>query len=300
MTFFQFMEKFSTEEKVINYWINIRYPDGIKCNHCGSVHVYQVKDRPKNFYCGDCINHFSVFKDTIFEKSSTDLRKWFYAIHLFLNAKKGISAKQLQRETGVTYKTAWRMLQQIRIAMGNQGNPEFFETIIEMDETYVGGKPRKRNTKNNDDDKTNKRGRGTSKTPVVGVVDRNDKKVHARVALPNNKGQKLTGKQLLNILNDVCDFDSKNVIMTDEFRGYNILNKEKKCIRFYVDHQKKYANGMIHTNTIESFWAIVKRAIYGIYHHVSVKYLQRYIDEFCFRYNNRELSFNQLLVQAIL
>jgi len=244
---------------------------------------------------------FSPFKDTIFEKSCTDLRKWFYAIHLFLNGKKGISGLQLQREIGVTYKTAWRMLQQIRKAMGNSEHKQFFDTIVEMDETYVGGKPRKKNRKDDDDDLTPpKRGRGTKKTPVVGVVDRNNKQVYAKVAMPNSKGQRLTAKQLMDILKTVSKQENNNTIMTDEFKGYDPLTKNN-FIHLRVDHQKAFADGEIHVNGMESFWATLKRGIYGIYHHISVKYMQRYINEFSFRYNNREKDmFKLVLKQSIL
>ena len=256
--------------------------------------------RIKVFDCNDCHNTFSPFKDTIFEKSSTDLRKWMYAIHMFLNGKKGISGYQLQREVGVTYKTAWRMLQQIRRAMGSQEPDAFIDTIIEIDETYVGGKPRKKNEDGNNHDKNNKRGRGTKKMPVVGVIDRENKKIYARVAMPNKDGQQLTGKQLLEILRKVCEKDSKNLVMTDEFKGYNILDKEN-ILHLRVDHQQMFSDGFIHTNNIESFWATLKRGIYGIYHHVSVKYLQRYVNEFCFRYNNRKTDmFGVILKQSII
>lgn len=291
MTFMEFLKMFSTEEKVISHFIGIRYPVGVACSHCGSMKVYQRNKTPKVFDCNDCSNTFSIFKNTIFEKTTTDLRKWMYAIHLFLNGKKGISGLQLKREIGVTYKTAWRMLRQIRFAMGNVKNRETFEAIIEMDETYVGGKPRKGNNNNN------KRGRGTKKTPVVGIIDRNKKKVYAKVAMPNKEGKKLTGMQLLSILNEVCKQDA--TVITDEFTGYNIL-KRTNHIRLMIDHSKGYADGFIHTNNVESFWATLKRGVYGIYHHISVKYLQNYVNEFCFRYNNRECNmFDMVLKQSI-
>lgn len=298
MNFIQFLEKFPTEKAVIDHFIIIRYGTEPCCNHCGSLKVYQKHSRPKVFDCNDCHNTFSPFKNTIFEKSSTDLRKWMYAIHLFLNGKKGISGLQLMREIGVTYKTAWRMLKQIRIAMGNKDKLEFSQTIIEMDETYVGGKPRKNNDKSNDDD--NKRGRGTKKQPVVGVADRINKKVHAKIATLNKKGKKLSGTQLLKILDEVSKEDD-SVVITDEFKGYNILTSKDK-FHLRVDHTKEYVNGSIHTNNIESFWATLKRGIYGIYHHVSVDYLQNYINEFCFRWNNRkhENMFDLVLKQSII
>lgn len=299
MNFFEFLQQFPTEEKVVEYFIKIRYPKGATCNHCGGIRVSKRTAKPRFFQCNDCNDSFSIFKGTIFEKTTTDLRKWMYAIHLFLNAKKGVSGLQLQREIGVTYKTAWRMLKQIRTAMGNKQNQKQFEAIIEMDETYVGGKPRKGN-KHDDDDKDdhNKRGRGSKKTPVVGVLERNGKRVHAKVALPNAEGKKLTGKQLLVILNEVCKGDA--TVMTDQFRAYNIL-KNSNFIHLKVDHSKEFANGDIHSNSIESFWAILKRGVYGIYHQISVKYLQSYVDEFCFRYNNRDerKAFDLVLKNAI-
>ena len=301
MTFFEFNKRFGTEKAVVDYFIKVRYPNGICCNHCGSIKTYPRTESIKAFHCNDCRNTFSPFKGTIFEKSSTDLRKWFYAIHLFLNGKKGISGLQLQREIGVTYKTAWRMLQQIRKAMGNAENKEFFDTIVEIDETYVGGKPRKDNKRDDDDTPTvSKRGRGTNKTPVVGVVDRKNKKVFAKIALPNKEGKRLTANQLIDILKVVSKQENNNTIMTDEFKGYNPLARNK-FVHLRVDHTKAFLDNGVHTNTIESFWAILKRGIYGIYHHVSVDYMQAYVDEFCFRYNNKkENMFDLVLKQSIL
>ena len=131
------------------------------------------------------------------------------------------------------------------------------------------------------------------------VLERNGKKVHAKVALPNAEGKKLTGKQLLAILNEVCKGGA--TVMTDEFKGYNIL-KKSGFIHLKVDHTKEYAVGDVHSNSIESFWAILKRGVYGIYHQVSVKYLQNYVDEFCFRYNNRDVkqAFDAVLKNAII
>ena len=291
MTFLQFNELFPTEEKVIQYFISIRYKDVI-CPHCGHHKVYRRHDQPKLFTCKHCNNTFSIFKGTIFEKSDTDLRKWFYAINIFLNAKKGVSACQLQREIGVTYKTAWRILKQIRMAMGNENIRKFINTIIEMDETYVGGKPNKKDI--------NKRGRGTKKTPVIGAVDRNNKQIHCKVALPNEDGKALSGKQLLSVLENICR--RQNIIITDEFRGYNILEYTQH-LHYVINHSAgEYSDKKgVHTNNIESFWATLKRGIIGIYHHVSVKYLQQYVNEFCFRYNNRHSNmFDMVLHQAIV
>lgn len=300
MTFFDFMIKFPTEKAVIKYFLKIRYNDVLICPHCGSkVRVQHRNDNLKLCNCHNCNNTFSPFKNTIFEKSSTDLRKWFYAIHLFLNSKKGISGLQLQREIGVTYKTAWRMLKQIRSAMGNTDMTKAFEAMVEIDETYIGGKPRKMNGET----EPSKRGRGTKKTPVVGVKERSSSHVFAKVALPNAEGKKLTGKQLFNILDSVCKKDA--TVLTDDFTGYNFMNHEStnknNYYRISVNHSESIyslGNGL-HTNGIESFWALLKRGILGIYHHVSVDYLQEYVNEFCFRQNNGTSSFDVLLKQGI-
>ena len=302
MTFLDLMKKFPTEKSVASYYLTVRYPNGVCCNHCGSIKVYPRKSTIKAFDCNDCGNTFSPFKGTIFEKSSTDLRKWMFAIHLFLNGKKGISGLQLQREIGVTYKTAWRMLQQIRLAMGNAENQEFFDTIVEIDETYVGGKPRKDNKRDDNDDNPtpNKRGRGTNKTPVVGVIDRNNKQVYAKIALPNKDGKRLTANQLMDVLKAVSKQENNNTIMTDEFKGYNPLERNN-FVHLRIDHTKAFSDNGVHTNNIESFWATLKRGIYGIYHHISVDYMQAYVDEFCFRYNNRKNDmFTLVLKQSIL
>lgn len=281
MNFLEFQARFSNEKSIIDYYISIRYKNKLCCNHCGSNKVYQRPDRLKVFQCAECVNDFSVFKDTIFENSSTDLRKWFYAIHLFLNGKKGISGCQLQREIDVTYKTAWRMLQMIRLAMGNQSLTGVFEGVMEMDETYVGGKPRK-----GPNAKVNSKlyGKWSNKVPVVGIKDRDENVVHAVVALPDNNKRYLSAKKLLGILKTVAKEGS--TVITDESGGYCLvsLNNFKHLT---INHSKRFVEGTTHTNGIENFWSVMKRGIYGIYHCVSLKYLQRYVNEFCFRYNNR-------------
>ncbi|MDR3306722.1 MAG: IS1595 family transposase [Endomicrobium sp.] len=172
MNYFEFQKQFPTELSVINYFIKLRYKNGIICPHCGNkISVYHRKSegREKNFVCKTCNNDFSVFKGTIFEKSDTDLRKWFYAINLVLISRKGISALQLKREIGVTYKTAWRMLKLIRQAMGNADMSKAFEAIVEIDKTYVGGKPRKANGKDDDDKPQAPREAEAQEKPLLAV-----------------------------------------------------------------------------------------------------------------------------------
>src|SRR5690606_6170735 len=219
-----------------------------------------------------------------------------FAIALILNAKKGISALQLQRDLGIgSYKTAWRMLQLIRSAMIDQSTSSYFSHILEMDETYIGGKPRKIF---GEEQPKNKRGRGTNKTPVVGIIDRENKRVFARIATVDENGRTLTGKQLLAIIQEVCLIPETTVI-TDDLHSYRIFKQLYKHQR--IDHQKAFAIGDTHTNSIESFWALLKRGIVGVYHTISVKHMQKYLNEFSFRYNNREgmPAFNLVLKQSL-
>lgn len=199
MTFLEFIKRLPDEQDVIDDFIKIRYPGGLRCNHCGSSQVY-VRKNPKFFDCEKCKNTFSVFKDTIFEKSTTDLRKWMYAIQFSQNIVKSISGKQLQREVVVTYKCAWRMRKQIREAKGNNETLKILEDIVEINETYIGRKP----NKCGDDLLKLKCKQGTKKQLIVGVVEKDKNKVHDRVILPtDNRDKQLTRKQLLQILNEL-------------------------------------------------------------------------------------------------
>ena len=210
----------------------------------------------------------------------------------------------LQREIGVTYKTAWRMLKQIRTAMGNENLKNTFELIVEADETYIGGRPRKSNYNSETKRRYYKKGRGTSKTPVIGIRERGTGKVYAKVAIKDYNGRRLSGKQLLDVIETVTKENS--VVMTDDFTGYNILNHKKTNPNHYthitVNHsvgQYSAGNG-IHTNGIEGFWAIVKRSVNGTYHHISVKYMQDYVNECCFKQNNRgDEAFDKVLTLGI-
>jgi len=303
MTFLEFNIQFPTEKSIIDYFVAVRFPTQPYCVHCGSNKVYRKNGNSQSrfFHCNSCSTEFSIFHGTIFYNSQTDLRKWFFAINTILLAKKGISALQLQREIGCTYKTVWRMLNLIRKAMGNEKDKQLFEAIVEIDETYVGGKPAKKNK--HTDNKQNKRGRGTSKTPIIGIKDRTTKGVYAKIALPNKEGRKLTGKQLLAVLLECCKPNA--TVMTDEFRSYGILErKDSQFQRFVINHSESYVNGDIHTNGIEGFWSLFKRGFYGTYHKMSVKHMQNYLNEFCFRqnnlYNDKDDTFELLVRQCIV
>jgi hypothetical protein len=205
------------------------------------------------------------------------------------------------------------MMQQIRIAMANRETEHIFEAFIEVDETYIGGKPRKPNNKSgkeiNKNKPKNKRGRGTKKIAVVGVKERSTSHVVAKVMLPNSEGKVLSGKQLVEVIETACKEKTteKIVVATDELSSYNKLNSkkyEKKYIHVTVKHKvgQYYAEDGTHTNGIENFWSVMKNGIRGVYHHISLKYLQRYVDEYSFKQNTRTNTnmFDILLKQCVL
>jgi len=300
--------RFKTEKDAILHYINVRYKGVITCPHCGSSSRISFRnDRPKVFQCNSCNNSFSVFKGTIFEKSSTYIRIWFDACRLLLDDKKGMPATLLKRQImtnytiSITYKCAWRILNRIRIAMGNNRTETMLSGMIETDETYVGPKA-KRNKWGN-----NKKGRGTEyKIPIHGIYERDTGKVHMYIMPPNEQGKKITGKQLKANIDKHC---KKNAwIFTDEFSGYNILDKKDKDNKYNhrtVNHSKnQYSlkNG-VHTNNIERAWSLMKRGgLYRRYHNISNENLQSYLNEYCFRFNYREtdIAFMTLLEKTLI
>ena len=197
------------------------------------------------------------------------------AISLILNAKKGIAARQLARDLDVNKNTAWYLAMRIRKAMIETKQRELLQGIVEMDETYIGGKPRKGIARQNP-----KRGRGTSKTPVVGMAERNGS-VRAEVI----HSRKLDNRTLSSLVRKNIDVSSTKLI-TDEYTGY--IGMSRIVRHEVVNHTVWYVDGYKHTNSIEGFWALLKRGITGQYHKVSIKHLPKYLDEFCYRYNNRE------------
>jgi transposase-like protein len=250
-----------------------RFPGGVAvCEKCeGPRKHYRVAGRTA-FACATCGNHIYPLAGTIFEKSTTSLRIWFQAMYLMGSTRCGISAKQIQRETGVTYKTAWRMFRQIRSLL-SEPDMQLEGSTVEVDEMYHGGR------------RKNGRGRpmrgDKQKTTVLGVVERKGR-VIARTA------EDVTMKTLHGFVKEYVL--PKSTVFTDEFASYNGLDQmpgmEYEHRR--INHEAKvYVMGDIHTNTIEGFWSLVKRGIGGVYHSVSQKYLQSYLDEYSFRYNRR-------------
>lgn len=283
MNIVQVYRRFPTQESCLEYLEQARWPNHVICTYCASARVYRHAERYKvRWQCSNCKKSFSVTVGTIFHNTHVDLQKWFLLITLMLNAKKGLSAYQAARDIELRRATVWSMMHRVRKAMQDDG--ELLKGIVEMDETYIGGKPRRGNKRDDDIDGGNKssRGRGTKKIPVVGMVSRLGK-VKAKMV----SKFELKAKDLRALIRQGIDTDNA-VLITDEYRGYAGINPILPHTR--INHSKRYVCGMIHTNTIESFWAIVKRGIVGQYHKVSAKYLDSYLNEFCFRYNLRFAS----------
>jgi transposase-like protein len=278
----------------------IRWPNGAICPHCGSVEAYKLtaKEGSKTpvrkgvYKCKACRKQFTVTVGTIFEDSRIPLNKWLYAIFMMCSSKKGVSAHQLHRTLGITYKSAWFMCHRIRYAMSQSPLAEKLSGIVEVDETYVGGKPRKENKPQGSEKevKKNKRGRGTDKTPVVVVVER-DGKSRAK------KMEKITAKNLREHVEEHVSGETR--IMTDGFSSYKGIGKNFQSHET-VDHGAgELARGDVNTNTAESWFALLKRGVIGTFHHVSDQHLDRYIDEFVFRWDSRKETDFQRTMETI-
>jgi transposase-like protein len=247
---------------------------------------YRIKPRTatsrrKLWKCFSCRKQFTVTVGTIFEDSHIDLNKWLLAFYLLCSSKKGMSALQLQRMLGGSYKTAWFMCHRIRWAMAEPAFVEKLSGVVEADETYVGGKPRKSNRRKDDPPGwKRKTGRGTEKAPVMVVVERGGNARSAHIA-------NVSGDTVKKVIRRHVAKDSR--VMMDAFRSYQGLSKEF-ATHEVINHMDEYVRGDVHTNTAESFFAILKRGLNGIYHHVSEAHLHRYLSEFDFRYNNREAN----------
>lgn len=273
MTILEIMRKYGTNELCIELLEAMRWKDGIECPYCQSKKVSKKSEnnRLNRHQCQDCKKSFTVLVGTIFHKARK-LPEWFMILGLMLNAKKSMSSYEISRDLGMRQASVWEIQNKIRKAM-NTKESVLLKGIIEMDETYIGGKPRNKGE--------NKRGRGTEKTPVVGMVERNGN-VRTKVI---NKGDKMNFKTLSNILKDNVEI-IKSHLITDEYRGYSsmcaIVNHS------VINHQKEYSRGSIHTNTIEGFWSLIKRTWYGTHHHYSRKNTYLYVAETSYKYNNRK------------
>lgn len=273
-TIAQFNKDFPDDDACLATVFENRYGNIEHCPKCGVVgpKYYKVTGR-KCYACQDCGYQLHPLAQTIFHKSETPLKSWFYAIYLFSVSKNGVSAKELERHLGVTYKTAHRMARQIRKLMEDGGDP--LSGDVEVDETYIGGRRKLAQKFNN-------------KSVVFGMVERNGvaKTVHVK-----SNGSRV----LLPVI--VKDVASDSHIHSDEYRAYKSLPKQGYS-HTTVNHSKlEYVRGTAHTNTIEGYWSQLKRSIDGTYHSVSPKYLQHYLNEFSFRYNLRDVAVYPVLLE---
>jgi transposase-like protein len=317
-TLLEFQQDFPDDETCLVWLWNTRFnlgDDAAHCERCGEIRTfrrYAAKQQRQDWTCTACGLHVHPTAGTIFHKSSTSLALWFYAMYLMTSTRCGISAKQLERELGVTYKTAWRMFTLIRNElMAPDG--KVLSGRVEMDETYVGGKPRA-----SDKAKFSKSPAGRQsaaiawlhdkKTTVFGMVERNnhilrDGKTkaeitrHGKIAayvVPKNPQQSIVGHIAKQVASDT-------VIYTDDARIYDRLEGDGFTHRTINHSEGTYVSGAIHTQQIEGFWSLVKRGIDGTHHSVSPKWLQGYVNEYVWRYNHRgegRSMFSQLLLRS--
>ena len=289
-----------TEAQARAFLEEVRWHGNPTCPHCGGTDAYQLKGsatRPGVWKCSACRKQFTVTVGTVMHRSHIPLRKWVIAFHLMSSSKKGISALQLQRVLGIgNYKNAWHLAHRIRLAM-TEGLGAVLKGTVEVDETYVGGKPRKESKGslskakttfgeggegNQEPKKKSKRGRGTDKAPVLALVERNGNVVSKPIERVNAATLKGAIKEMVH--KDSC-------IMTDEWAAYTGIGEHFNGGHEVVNHGNgEFKRGNASTNTVESYFALLKRGVHGAFHHVSKKHLFRYCDEFSFRWNHRKVD----------
>jgi transposase-like protein len=280
MDLVKLFDEFGSEDKCHALLEELRWPNGIECPRCGSQKISRIKER-RQFDCNGCRYQFSVRVGSLFQDSKLPLWKWFLAVYVMGESKKGVSANQLKRMLGVSYKTAWFLCHRIRAAMHDESAP-LLRGIVEADETYVGGKPRNSLHGVQGRREASKR-RFDNKAVVLGAVERGGK-VRLRLA-PAAKGATVKG-----FLADVVH-DEAEAIYTDENRVYNGI-EDANTRHETVNHSRdEWVNGQVHTNTVESVWSLFDRSVIGAYHKLSVKHLPAYLDEAAYRWNNRENPF---------
>jgi transposase-like protein len=279
---------FDDEQVCIDTVAQMRWPDGPACPKCGSAAARQhyLKNQ-KRFQCRDCGKQYSVKVGTIFEDSAIKLDKWLTAMWLLANCKNGISSYELAKDIGITQKSAWFVLHRIREAMksrsirkmGSTGGP------VEVDETFVGGKPKNMHANRRNKLNTAMRSWGDHKTAVMGMLDRDTREVRTKV-IPTVKREVLQAEILRQV-------QGGGTVYTDRHVGYDGL-KAQQFIHETVTHLDEYVRGEIHTQGIENFWSLLKRTLSGTYVAVEPFHLDAYADEQCFRYNNRATKENPL------
>ena len=274
MDIIQVFQRYPTHEACIDHLETVKWNGTPYCPYCNKTDVAPKADgeRIGRWNCHTCKSSFNVLSGTIFQGTHTPLQKWFLAVSLVLNAKKSLSSCQLARDLDLDQSTAYRMAMKIRRNMVTDG--DLLTGIVEADETYIGGKPRK--GANAKPKGKNPPGRGTKKLPVIGVAERNGT-VHAEPS------KSVTAKSLKAFLTRRVSPDA--LLMTDEYRGYSRMGDWIRHAT--IDHTQGYVDGIIHVNSIEGFWALLKRALFGSHHHYTVKHAASYIAEACYKYNIR-------------
>lgn len=286
-----------TEDEARTILEGIRWPSGPACPHCGDMNVTRLngmslKTRDGLLQCNGCRQQFTVTVRTVMQGSHITLRQWVQAFYSICSHKKGVSALQLQRNLGLhSYQSAWHLAHRIRLAMKEDPLASALKGIVEVDETYVGGKPRRGKKDAKGSPIINKRGRGTKKTPVVVLVERGGR-VRTRVI------EHITAHNLKEAIR--ANVGHNATINTDELGLYHGIGKEFKGGHKTVNHSRgEYTRGNTHVNSGESFFALLKRGVHGTFHHISKKHLSRYCDEFDFRWNHRKITDGARAVAAI-
>ena len=273
LSLFKFFERFPNEEAARLYFEAQRWGETATCGHCGSTEVTECKNhKPMPYRCKSCRKHFSVRTGTVLAESRLPLQKWLMAMYMMTTARKGISSVQMAKELGVTQKTAWFLAQRIHETWMSKGDDDKMDGTIEVDETYIGGK-----AKNMHAYQRKQRKHYSNKQAVVGMIER-DGEVRALHTDRRRASQHVH-----------TNVQYGATVMTDAASVYKHLGQTYD--HHVVNHSVgEYVRGKAHTNSIESFWALLKRGHYGIYHYMSPKHLHRYVTEFAYRHNTRDLT----------
>jgi len=285
---------YSDEESARTFFEKMRWPNGPVCAHCSCDQVYRLtpkegSKRPGRkglLKCKECRKQFTVTKGTIFEDSHIPLHKWLLAIHLLCSSKKGMSAHQIHRMLGITYKSAWFMMHRIRYSMTQEPLASKLQGTVEMDETYVGGKFKNMHASKREEMKSR---HGFGKAPVVTLVERGGNVRSFPV-------ENVTSVNLKEIVKR--NVQQQSNLFTDGSSPYFLVEKDYN--HESVNHSVgEYVRNSVHTNTVEGYFSLLKRGIIGTYHHVSTTHLHRYTTEFDFRYNRRKTKDGERTVDAI-
>ncbi len=277
VSLYEFLEQFATESDAMEYIESLRWKDGRICPRCESTKTRQASHKTMPYWCRPCRKYFSVKTGTLMEGSNITYRKWLMGIYLLSTSLKGVSSYKLANDIGMHQSNAWFMAHRIRTAWANNAS-QLFGCQVEVDETYLGGRE-----KNKHKDKKLNAGRGVvGKTAVVGIKERTSRQI---------KSFRVADTKAITLHQIVCDSVSEgSTVYTDDASAYEGLQQHgyrHETVRHSVG---EYVRGQAHTNGAESFWSCLKRGYYGVYHKMSPKHLQKYVDEFSARQNVRELD----------